>query len=138
MRSLAQRDLTKRTYYDKQRGPERTLYKAMSLNDGDGGDIGYIFYSNLTGQRTTQKEELPILEEKVRFSELKGLGILGLPKVLESKEIEVCVRPGEEVIYLMKKSSGNEPASYKAQFFPRLNHRAACSEDEVKRLGKKS
>ena len=79
MRSLAQRDLKKRTYYDKQRGPERTLYKTMALNDGEGGDIGYIYYHNLTGQRTTKVEELPTLEEKVKFSEFTGLTLVGRP-----------------------------------------------------------
>jgi hypothetical protein len=114
MRDLAQKDLKKRTYYDKQRGPERTLFKTMALNDGDGGDIGYIYYSNLPGQKTTKLEELPSLDEKIKFSELNGLSIVGRPQVSESKELDVSVKPGEEIIYLMKKTPGNDPASYKA------------------------
>ena len=46
MRSLALTDMKRRTYYDKQRGNERTLFKVMALNDSDGGDIGYLYFSN--------------------------------------------------------------------------------------------
>jgi len=86
----------------------------MGLNDGEGGDIGFIYYHNLTGQRTTKVEELPILEEKVKFSEFTGLTLVGRPQVLDTKEFEVIVKPGEEVLYLLKKTPGSEPASYKA------------------------
>jgi hypothetical protein len=86
----------------------------MGLNDGEGGDIGFIYYHNLTGQRTTKVEELPILEEKVKFSEFNGLTLVGRPQVLDTKEFEVIVKPGEEVLYLLKKTPGSEPASYKA------------------------
>jgi hypothetical protein len=58
--------------------------------------------------------------------------------VSETKDFEVMVKPGEEVLYLLKKTPGSEPASYKAQFFPRLNHQAACSPEEIRNLGKKS
>ncbi len=114
MRDFAQRDLKKRTYYEKQRGAERTLYKTMGLNDGDGGDIGYIYYSNLPGQKTTKLDELPSLEEKVKFSEFNGLTIVGRAQISETKEFDVHLKPNEEVLYLMKKTPGNEPASYKA------------------------
>ena len=86
----------------------------MALNDGDGGDIGYIYYSNLTGQKTTKLEELPILEEKIKFSEFTGLQIIGKPNVDQSKEMDVVINPGEDILYLMKKGPGSEPASYKA------------------------
>jgi hypothetical protein len=86
----------------------------MALNDGEGGDIGYIYYHNLPGQRTTKVEELPILEEKVKFSEFTGLALVGRPQVSDTKEFEVIVKPGEEVLYLLKKTPGIEPASYKA------------------------
>ena len=47
MKSCAIRsDKKKRTYYDKQKG-EKTIYKVIAINDGDGGDLGYIYYSNL-------------------------------------------------------------------------------------------
>jgi hypothetical protein len=114
------------------------MYKTMGLNDGEGGDIGYIYYSNLPGLKTTRVEELPLLEEKVKFNEFTGLAIVGHPKSSEIKELDIVVKPGEEILYLMKKTPGNEPASYKAQFFPRLNHRAACSPEEIRNLGKKS
>lgn len=82
----------------------------MALNDGEnGGDIGYIYFSNMPTQ-STPLTSLPVLEEKIVFSELKGLQILGKPKNLE--EIDVSVRPGEELIFLMKKT-GTEQSSYK-------------------------
>ncbi len=48
----------------------------MSLNDGEAGDIGFIYYSNL---ETATVKNLPILEEKIKFSEFKGLAIIGRP-----------------------------------------------------------
>lgn len=45
----------------------------MALNDGEnGGDIGYIYFSNMPTQ-STPLTSLPVLEEKIVFSELKGL-----------------------------------------------------------------
>lgn len=73
IRSLALRDFNKRSYYEKQKGQEKTLFKSMALNDGEnGGDIGYIYFSNMPTQ-STPLTSLPVLEEKVVFSELKGL-----------------------------------------------------------------
>ena len=48
----------------------------MALNDGEGGDIGFIYYSNLS---MPTMQNLPILEEKIKFSEFKGLSIIGRP-----------------------------------------------------------
>jgi hypothetical protein len=81
----------------------------MSLNDGNGGDIGFLYYSNLL---TPTVQSLPILEEKVKFSEFKGLTIVGRPQVEKSMEMEVKVGPNEETIFLMRKT-GSEQASYK-------------------------
>ena len=48
----------------------------MSLDDGADGDIGYLYYSNLQSKIT---RDLPVLEEKVKFSEFKGLQMIGKP-----------------------------------------------------------
>lgn len=69
MRAAALKDVKRRTYYDKQRGSEKTIFKVMALNDVEGGDIGYLFFSNAEKSGV----ELPTLEEKVKFTELKGL-----------------------------------------------------------------
>jgi hypothetical protein len=108
MRSCALKQPNK-TYYEKQRGNERTLFKCMSLNDGNGGDIGFLYYSNLL---TPTVQSLPILEEKIKFSEFKGLTVVGRPQVEKSLEMEVKVGPNEETIFLMRKT-GSEQASYK-------------------------
>jgi hypothetical protein len=108
MRSCALKQ-PNRTYYEKQRGNERTIFKSMSLNDGNGGDIGFLYYSNLM---TPTVQSLPILEEKIKFSEFKGLTIIGRPYVEKSLEMEVKIAPNEEIIFLMRKN-GNEQASYK-------------------------
>jgi hypothetical protein len=44
----------------------------MNLNDGEGGDIGYIYFSNLPNQKVPI-EDLPLLEEKIKFTEFKNL-----------------------------------------------------------------
>jgi hypothetical protein len=76
MRSLALTDMKRRTYYDKQRGNERTLFKVMALNDFDGGDIGYLYFNNRETE-TTRAKDLPVLEEKVKFTEFNNLTIIG-------------------------------------------------------------
>jgi hypothetical protein len=51
--------------------------------------------------------ELPVLEEKVKFSEFKGLQMLGKPLVQSdagSMEMDVKVAPNEEIVYLMRKT----------------------------------
>lgn len=58
MRSLAIRE--QRSHYEKQRGAEKTLFKTMALNDGAGGDIGYIYFSNLS-TKNTSLSDLPVL-----------------------------------------------------------------------------
>ena len=45
-----------------------------------------------------------MLEEKIKFSEFKGLTIIGRPQVEKSLELEVKVGPNEETIYLMRKT----------------------------------
>ena len=47
----------------------------MSLNDGEGGDIGFLYYNNLETEKMSLKD-LPTLEEKLKFSEFKGMTIL--------------------------------------------------------------
>ena len=133
MRSCALKQ-SKRTYYEKQRGNERTIFKCMSLNDGEAGDIGFIYYSNL---ETATVKNLPILEEKIKFSEFKGLAIIGRPQIEQSMEMEVKVAPNEETIFLMRKT-GQEQASYKVQFFPRLVYDNLCTPEEIRKMGKKS
>ena len=51
-------------------------------------------------------------------SECKNEPSLGEEKTLK---VDRLIIKGP-AIYLMKKTPGNEPASYKVQFFPRLNH----------------
>lgn len=46
MKSCAQKNQKSRVYYDQQRGPIKSLYKVIAINDSRGGDIGYIYYSN--------------------------------------------------------------------------------------------
>jgi hypothetical protein len=51
--------------------------------------------------------------------------------------MEVKIAPNEEIIYLMRKT-GNEQASYKVQFFPRLVYNNLCTPEEIRKAGKKS
>ena len=117
MRSAALRE--EKSTYEKQRGHEKTLFKTMALSDGDGGDIGFIYFSNLS-TRSTSLSDLPTLHEKIRFTELKGLELLN---VSTAEEVDVSVPPGTEKIILMRKT---EQAAYKAQFFPRLTYGSMC------------
>lgn len=75
----------------------------MSLNDGEGGDIGFLYYNNLETENMTLKD-LPTLEEKLKFSEFKGMTILRKLWIENVQEVDVTVRPGQEVLYLMKKT----------------------------------
>ena len=73
MRGLALKK--EKSFYDKQRG-EKTIFNTMSLNDGGEGDIGFVYFSNLeTAQIKAQ--DLPTLEERVKFTEFKNLTIIG-------------------------------------------------------------
>jgi hypothetical protein len=72
----------------------------MALSDGNGGDIGFIYFSNLS-TRSTSISELPSLNEKIRFTEFKGLELVNMPN---SEETDVIVPPGTEKIILMKKT----------------------------------
>lgn len=72
----------------------------MALSDGNGGDIGFIYFSNLS-TRSTSISELPSLNEKIRFTEFKGLELVNMPNV---EETDVIVPPGTEKIILMKKT----------------------------------
>jgi hypothetical protein len=108
----------------------------MALNTEDGGDYGYIYFSNLRGS-STRIDQLPHIEEKVKFSELKALSILGKPVVNHSYELDVNVKPGTEKIYIMKKV-GKEQAAYKCSFYPRLNYESKCAPEDIKKTGKKS
>lgn len=101
----------------------------MQLNDGEGGDIGFIYYSNI---ETPSVKNLPGLEEKIKFSEFKGLTIIGRPQVEQSMELEVNIGPNEETIFLMRKT-GQEQASYKVQFFPRLIYNNLCTPEEIRK-----
>ena len=74
----------------------------MALNDGEGGDIGYIYFSNLGGINTNVSD-LPVLDEKLKFSEFKSLQIIGTPGIEETLEFNITVNPGEEMLYLMRK-----------------------------------
>ncbi len=72
----------------------------MALSDGNGGDIGFIYFSNLS-TRSTSVSELPSLNEKIRFTEFKGLELVNVPN---AEETDVIVPPGTEKIILMKKT----------------------------------
>ena len=50
----------------------------MALNDGEGGDIGFIYFSNLQSHHQNLNN-LPILDEKLKFTEFKALQLLGRP-----------------------------------------------------------
>jgi ribonucleotide reductase alpha subunit len=85
MRSVAIRE--ERSHYEKQRGSEKTLFKTMALNDGAGGDIGFIYFSNLA-TKNTPLNDLPVLSEKLRFTELKNLEVMNMPK---AEELDITV-----------------------------------------------
>jgi hypothetical protein len=131
MRSVAVRDA--KSYYEKQRGSEKTLFKAMALGDGAGGDIGFIYFSNL-GTNRTPVSDLPVLQEKIRLTELKSLDLMNVPR---TEELDITVPQGTEKIILLKKT-GADQSSYKAQFFPRLTYSNLCTPDEIRKLGKRS
>jgi hypothetical protein len=50
MKSHAMRNDKKKTFYENQKGPVKSLYRAIAMNDGQGGDIGYVYYSNFKAQ----------------------------------------------------------------------------------------
>jgi hypothetical protein len=137
MRSHALKSpISKRAWFEKQRGPEKTMFRVMALNTEDGGDIGYLYYSNLGGQRVPVSE-LPPIEEKIKFSEFRALQVLGKPQAGLEADLEAVVPPGKEVIYLLKKV-GTEQASYKCSFYPRLGYLSQRDEEEIRRTGKRS
>lgn len=57
------------------------MFKVMALNDSEGGDIGYLYFSNLETPITKVKD-LPTIQEKLVFTELNALTILGVSNLM--------------------------------------------------------
>lgn len=121
MKANAIRNDKRKTFYENQKGAVKSLYRVIAMNDGQGGDIGYVYYSNF--KVSSDQDNLPTLEEKLAFKDVKALKIAGLH---ENQELDVKVRPEEDTIFIIRKV-GNEAASYKVNSFPRLVYEVACT-----------
>ena len=46
MKANALRNDKRKVFYENQKGAVKSLYRVIAMNDGLGGDIGYVYYSN--------------------------------------------------------------------------------------------
>ncbi|CDW85682.1 calpain-like protein [Stylonychia lemnae] len=134
MKSCAVKNEKKRTYYENQKGHVKSLYKVIQMTDGQGGDVGYIYYSNF--KTSQEQQELPILQEKLIFKDIKNLKIQGLNS--ETLELEINLKPNSDIIYLIRKlGTPQESSSYKFANYTRLTYDAEITPDEIREKGKK-
>lgn len=68
------------------------MYKCIAMNDGENGDIGYVYFSN------TNNSDGGILKDKLVFKQLNGLNIEGVV----GNEINVSVDPNKDEIYILR------------------------------------
>eukprot|EP00347_Sterkiella_histriomuscorum_P003203 403365197 len=135
MKSSAIKNEKKRTYFENQKGDVKSLFKVISMTDGQGGDIGYIYYSNF--RQENQNSTLPHLHEKLIFKDIKNLKIQGLNE--ETLEIDINLKPDQDLLYLIRRvGPSTETCSYKLANYTRLSYNTEISVDEFRERAKKT